>query len=57
MKMMWGYGNGAGYGNNGQMANWGGFGVFSIIWIITWAVFFIDLVLLGMWLWKQVKKK
>ncbi len=55
--MMWGYGNTAGYGNNGQMANWGGFGVFSIIWIITWAVFFIDLVLLGMWLWKQVKKK
>lgn len=57
MKMMWGYGNGAGYGNYGQMTNWGGFGLFSIIWIITWAVFFIDLVLLGMWLWKQVKKK
>lgn len=36
-----------------------GYGMMSgggIIVTLTWLVIFIDLVLLGFWLWKQVKK-
>ncbi len=39
------------YGYYGGMS--GGFGLFAFI---TWVVVIVDLVLLGMWLWKQVKK-
>lgn len=37
---------------NGHMA--GGFGV---IMLILWLVVFTDLVLFGIWLWKQINKK
>lgn len=40
-----------GYGNWGTMQGVWGFG------FITWLVVFIDLVLLGVWLWKQINKK
>ncbi len=43
--MMWGYQN---------MMNWGGFWFLGTLF---WVVIFIDLVLLGMWLWKQLNKK
>lgn len=41
-----------GYGGFGSMM--GGAGLFGFL---TWLVVFIDLVLLGMWLWKQSQKK
>lgn len=47
--MMGFYGNGFGYGS--MMG--GGFSVFCAI---TWAVVLVDLILLGIWLWKQIKK-
>ncbi len=40
-----------GYGNFGQMM--GGAGWFAGL---TWLVVLIDLVLLGIWLWKQIQK-
>lgn len=44
--MGWNYGN--------MMGNWGGFGlVASLLWFVILA----DLVLLGVWLWKQIQKK
>ncbi|KKW17086.1 MAG: hypothetical protein UY56_C0004G0022 [Parcubacteria group bacterium GW2011_GWA1_50_14] len=39
-----------GYGGYGLMGGAGTFG------IITWLVVIIDLVLLGVWLWKQINK-
>ena len=46
-KNMMGYG----FGYQGMMS--GGAGIFmSVIWL----VFIIDLVLLGVWLWKQINK-
>jgi len=39
-----------GYGYGSMMGGWGSFG------IITWLVVIIDLVLLGIWLWKQISK-
>lgn len=45
MMDQWGYGN---------MMGWsGGFG----LGILTWIVLLIDLILLGVWLWKQIQKK
>ena len=41
-----------GYGYYGDMM--GGIGLFGFI---TWFVVIVDLVLLGMWLWKQVSGK
>ncbi len=42
---------GYGFGYEGMMT--GGAGIFmSVIWL----VFVIDLVLLGIWLWKQINK-
>lgn len=36
--------------------NWNsGWGVWGILWVVFWLVVFIDLVLLGVWLWKQLK--
>ena len=46
---MMGYGNWGGY----NMMN-SGFGVLATI---LWVVFLIDLILLGIWLWKQIQKK
>lgn len=42
-----------GYGWGGGMMGSG----FGTLGIILWLVIFIDLVLLGIWLWKQVNKK
>lgn len=43
-----------GYGNWGySMMNWGFGAVGSLVWIIV----LIDLILLGIWLWKQIQKK
>jgi len=41
--MMWGYQN-----------MMGGFGVIASIF---WIVILVDLILLGLWLWKQLQKK
>ena len=41
--MGWGYG-GMGYG-------------FGVVATIFWLVILIDLILLGIWLWKQINKK
>ena len=38
------------YGNWSMMSQVWGFG------FITWLVVFVDLVLLGVWLWKQINK-
>lgn len=43
--MGWGYGN--------MMGNYG-FGVLSTLF---WIIILVDLVLLGIWLWKQINKK
>lgn len=45
--MMWGYGGG----------NYMGFGGYAIFGFLTWLVLLVDLVLLGFWLYKQVRKK
>ena len=39
------------YGNWGMMGGWG------LLGAITWLVVMVDLVLVGIWLWKQVNKK
>jgi len=46
---MMGYGN---WGGSTMMAS--GFGLFGIV---VWLAIIIDLVLLGLWLWKQINKK
>ena len=40
-----------GYGYGGMMGGYGTFG------FITWLVVIIDLVLLGIWLWKNISNK
>lgn len=41
-----------GYGWNNMMGGWGGFGLLvSLFWI----VLFVDLILLGIWLWKKIR--
>ena len=39
--------------------NWGNdmMGGYTFFCVILWAIVLIDLVLLGMWLWKQIQKK
>lgn len=34
-----------------------GFGFFGFFGFIFWLILFIDLILLGIWLWKQINKK
>lgn len=41
----------------GDMMNWGGLGVFGILGSLVWLVILVDLVLLGVWLWKQIQKR
>jgi len=41
--MMWGYGN-----------MMGGFGFLASVF---WIVILVDMILLGVWLWKQIQKK
>ena len=41
------------------MMNYGGslpMGGFGTLGVLTWLVILIDLILLGVWLWKQIKK-
>jgi len=41
--------------------NWGGYNMmssgFGILVIIFWLVILVDLILLGVWLWKQIQKR
>ncbi len=38
------------FGYGSMMGDWG------VLGVITWIVILVDLVLLGIWLWKQIKK-
>ena len=51
--MMYGLYNGV-----GGYSGWGGMmaGGFGLLCIITWIVVIVDLILVGMWLYKQIKK-
>ena len=42
-----------GFGNYSNMMSGG----FSLIGGVLWVVILIDLILLGVWLWKQIEKK
>jgi len=44
------------FGGRGMM-DWGSFGAFGTLAFLFWVVIFVDLVLLGFWLWKQLNKK
>lgn len=47
-----------GFGYKGAtMMGLTGFGAASIFGLISWIVVIADLILLGMWLWKQINKK
>lgn len=47
--MPWGFQN---------MMNWGpGFAWFGFLGLIFWIVVFVDLVLLGIYLWKKIERK
>jgi hypothetical protein len=46
--MMGWYGNGA---------FWGGFGSAGVLMFAFWVFAFVDVVLLAVWLWKQILKK
>lgn len=50
--MMWYYGKGGGQGWENMMS--GGYGY---VFLLFHLVVFVDLVLVGIWLWKQIKKK
>jgi hypothetical protein len=51
-------GNGNGFGMmNGNYGFEGGFSGFWIVAIIVHVIIIVDLILLGLWLWKQIKKK
>jgi len=50
VRSMMGFG---GYGNENMMG-WGGIGFLGLLF---WLVLFVDLILLGIWLWKQINKK
>lgn len=43
------------------MMNWGynmmNYGTVGILGVIFWLVILIDLILLGIWLWKQIERK
>lgn len=41
----------------GNMMGWGGFGFFGLIFWLFWVVVLIDLILLGIWFWKKIKKE
>ena len=46
---------GMGYGYQGMMG--GGWYGFEALWLFGYAVIMTDLILVGIWLWKQIKKK
>ena len=45
------------WGWNGSMMGWSGFGSFNLFSFLLFLVIFVDLVLLGAYLWKQIRKK
>ncbi|MBI4226368.1 hypothetical protein HY612_04610 [Candidatus Roizmanbacteria bacterium] len=44
-----------GYGGFNNMM--GGFGLFGLLFWLFWIVILVDLILLGIWLWKKIKKE
>ena len=47
-----------GYGGWNNMMGWGGgFGIFATIFWLFWLVLLVDLILLGVWLWKKITKE
>ncbi|MBI2047980.1 MAG: hypothetical protein HYT27_02475 [Parcubacteria group bacterium] len=44
-----------GYGLS-NVGLWGAFGGVGTLGFLTWLIVFIDLVLLAVWLWKQINK-
>lgn len=46
-----------GYWNNRGMMDWNGSGTFGTIGFLFWLVIFVDLILLGVFLWKQIQRK
>lgn len=45
------------WGWSGSMMDWNGFGGFNLFSFLLFLVIFVDLVLLGFYLWKQIRKK
>jgi len=45
------------YGYNNMMNQPAGWGLYGLFGIIGWIVVLADLILVGMWLWKQINKK
>ena len=43
-----------GYWEGGNMMGAGGLGT---LFVVFWIIIFVDFVLLGLWLWKQLNKK
>lgn len=41
----------------GNVMGWNGFGFFGFLIWIFWIVVLVDLILLGVWLWKKIKKE
>lgn len=41
----------------GYQSMMGGYGAFGLLGSIFWIVILVDLILLGIWLWKQIQKK
>lgn len=41
----------------GNVMGWSGFGFFGFLTWIFWIVVLVDLILLGIWLWKKIKKE
>lgn len=44
-----------------NFGNWGGYNMmgsgFGVLAVVFWLVILIDLILLGVWLWRQIEKK
>lgn len=45
-----------GWGYGGMMNNFG-WGIFGVLGFLVWLIVLVDLVLVGVWLWKQIQKK
>ena len=46
-----------GFGYGAGMMGGLGAGTFGLLGFVVWIVVFVDLILLGAWLWKQLQKK
>lgn len=42
--------------NTYNMMGAGGWGVFAFLGMLFWIVLLIDLILLGIWIWKKIQK-